>query len=149
MLSGRQVGTLILLVAATASTGCRQSILHRDSAAHVAREAVVPITRSLDTQTDKIIEELKLAELTATIQLLTEDIRLLVNNSEETRGEITELIKSARELVSNVNSMVEDTKTDLTSTTTDSVWMKIVPSLIIVVGVLFAVLILVGFLKRK
>jgi ABC-type transporter Mla subunit MlaD len=183
------------LLALAILPGCRTSdlVIHKDGAAHVAREAVEPITRSLDEQTDKIIEELRLEELTyelrelvkttnesiktgektveqlteslQSITALTDDIRVLVNNLEETRGETTELIKTARELVSNVNllmpevtkllanvnELVEEAKNDLTAGTSETTpaWMKILPYILYGIGALVVILILVAVFKRK
>ena len=140
-------------------TGCRNSILHKEGAAHVAREAVVPITRSLDELTEK----LELEKLTNEITLLTEDVRVLVNNLEDTRVESTELIKTARELmasineitpeikklVSNVNSLVEEAKSDLTKGTTESIWIRILPYAVISIAVLIVALIMLSLFKKR
>ena len=179
----KYLGLATLLAATTLGTGCSNSVLHKEGAAYVAREAVEPITRSLDDlRLDELTYELKelvktteesiktgektVEQLTITLQkitLLTEDIRVLVNNLDETRVETTELIKTARglllsvnelmpevtRLISNVNSLVEDTREDLKEGTTDSIWMKFLPWLIGGIALLAVILILLSVIKRK
>lgn len=162
--SPKYLGAATLLALAIISGGCRNSILHKEGASEVAREAVEPITRSLDDQTDKLIEELQLDELTYELRELVKTTRGLVNNLEETRGETTALIKTARELVENINSLtpevtillsnindlVEEVKKDATAgvSETTPLWMKTLPYIIYGIGGLVVLLIL-GLIIKK
>jgi hypothetical protein len=112
----KYLGPATLLTVLCLSGGCRSTIIHKDGAAHVAKEAVKPITESLDKQTDKLIEKLKLEELSSKLNEIANNLQKITTPPESPPWWH---------------------------------WQRILPILLIIIGVLSAVFIFIKKGKRN
>lgn len=138
--------------------GCRNSILHKDGATDVAHEVTDPLIKALDEQTDKLIYELRLDELTfelkKLVQSTTESVesgKITIEQLAETLNQITimaeninRLVDNANLLVENVNEVVEDSQE-----VEAPLYVRVLPSAVIVLAILFAALIIIRSIKKK
>lgn len=100
-------------------------------------------TSSASTELIKTANEL----LAETKQLIPE-LKQITKNTNEILPEVKSLISSLNITVQNLNSLVKETRTEIKDGTTDSLWLKILPAIAILLGVLIGVFLIIRAIKK-
>lgn len=148
-----------LIVCVCSLASCRSTILHKDS----VRESVTePIVNSIDRlEINKLVDSTNLtmkklseliestkesAELSKdTLKKLSEaltELNKLTNDVNDTLNKISPDIQDSVSNIKDITSKVNVLADDLNSSTKESVIWKIIPSLIIALGVLLSILLI-------